>query len=407
MDLSPNTQLTGLAIPVEGIHTREERLNPFPWFAKMRQTSPVTYDERRSSWDLFRYDDIVTVLKDPATFSSVRPTAGPVLLGSIIGMDPPKHHQMRNIVSKAFTPKAISELEPRIAEIVHELANPLKSKQQMDLIHDISYPLPVIVIAELLGVPPEDRRLFKDWSDVIVKMPEDNTETEVQSFFQERQKTRQELDDYFMNVVTERRKNPREDLITRLVHAEVDGQHLTDQEIMEFCILLLAAGNETTTNLISNAIRKFIEEPHLQEHLRQHPTLMEKAVEEVLRFYSPVLATNRVVTKDTEIGGRKIKKGDQVIVWIASANRDENKFPEAAQFKVDRSPNPHLAFGNGAHFCLGAPLARLEARVALPIILSSFHNMEFPERTELTPIPSTFVYGVKSLPVKYIPTTIH
>lgn len=268
-------------------------------------------------------------------------------------------------------------------------------------------PLPVIVIAELLGVPAADRQLFKDWSDRIAESVEDDSEAAIQKFLADKEKVRRELDDYFMKVTLERRKQPEDDLITKLVQAEVDGEKLTDEEIMEFCILLLGAGNETTTNLITNAVRIFMEEPSLQEKLRQQPELMKGAIEEVLRYYSPILAMNRYATKDVEIGGKQVKKGDLVVTWIGSANRDEEKFPDADRFIVDRTPNAHLAFGQGIHFCLGAPLARLEALIALPLILAHFHDMRLPEGTKLEAIPSTFVYGVKELPVQFTPAAYH
>nr|WP_239565176.1 cytochrome P450 [Brevibacillus fulvus] len=397
-----------MAIPVKALATADKKLNPFPWFKEMRQTQPISFDQHRQCWDLFRYDDILAVLKNPQTFSSARPAVGAVLLGSILSMDPPKHNQMRAIVSKAFTPRSIAELAPRITQITEELLHQAKGKQQIDLVKEISTPLPVIVIAELLGVPPEDRKLFKDWSDVIAETVEDDSEATIKRFMERRGRTRQELDQYFMQVVAERRKQPRNDLITKLVEAELDGQKLQDEEIMEFCIVLLAAGNETTTNLITNAVRLFTERPELQEKLRQEPQLMETAVEEVLRFYSPILAMNRYATEDVQLNGQQIKKGQQVVTWIASANRDEQKFSDAEQFVADRSPNHHLAFGHGIHFCLGAPLARLEANIALPLILKHFHQLELVPGSDLKPIPSTFVYGVKSLPIQFKPgTTFH
>ncbi|MCM3472111.1 cytochrome P450 [Brevibacillus borstelensis] len=407
MDLSSQSKVSGFVIPVEGLKSPEERLQPFAWFQKMRKEFPVSFDAKRNSWDLFRYDDILAVLKDPAAFSSVRPQQGPVLLGSILGMDPPKHHQMRNIVSKAFTPRSIAELEPRITEIMGELIAQTEGKTEIDLLQSISIPLPVIVIAELLGVPAADRQLFKDWTDRIAESVEDDSEAAIQKFLADKEKVRRELDDYFMKVTLERRKQPEDDLITKLVQAEVDGEKLTDEEIMEFCILLLGAGNETTTNLITNAVRIFMEEPSLQEKLRQQPELMKGAIEEVLRYYSPILAMNRYATKDVEIGGKQVKKGDLVVTWIGSANRDEEKFPDADRFIVDRTPNAHLAFGQGIHFCLGAPLARLEALIALPLILAHFHDMRLPEGTKLEAIPSTFVYGVKELPVQFTPAAYH
>ncbi|PUA35690.1 cytochrome P450 [Paenibacillus elgii] len=387
--------------PVKELSAKKAQIDPFPFFRQCRESTPVRYDTQRECWDIFRYEDVYNVLKDPATFSSVRPIKGPVLLGSIIGMDPPKHMQMRGIVSKAFTPKSIEELGPRIASITEELLNAVVNEEATNLVHDLAVPLPVIVIAELLGIPAQDRRLFKEWSDSIVKGPDSGSKEDMHRLYLEREKTRHELDDYFLKVIAERRNRPEDDLLTKLVEAEVNGECLNDMEIVEFCILLLAAGNETTTNLITNSVRRLAEDPALQAILYDQPALIESFIEEVLRYYSPVLSLSRYATKDVQIGNTEIRKGELIIPWIGSANRDEEKFADADRFIADRSPNPHMAFGFGNHFCLGAPLARLEAKIALRILSNRITNIRFADHFEFKPIRSPFVYGVEELPIVF------
>lgn len=390
----------GVLIPIPELTTDEGRTNPFPWFADMRKNQPARFDEVRGCWDVFRYDDVRAVLKDPKLFSSARPSSGPVLLGSIIGMDPPRHTAMRGIVSKAFTPKTVADLAPRIASITHELLDAVLDQRKMDVLYDLAYPLPVVVIAELLGVPAQDRQLFKDWSDMIVKGPEDTSEAAFAALREEKWRVRKELDAYFLAVIEKRRTSPQDDLITRLVQAELDEEKLTDEEVLEFCILLLAAGNETTTNLLANAVRRMIEQPELFSFLAQSEERVKVMIEEVLRFYPPILATNRIATEDTQVAGQRIQKGQQVTVWIGSANRDPAHFAEPDRFVADRNSNPHMSFGFGIHFCLGAPLARLEAQVALGILLQRVQRMRFMKEQPWHPIPSPFVYGTKELHVQ-------
>ena len=385
-------------IPMAELDTADKRLQPFDIFNKLRGNSPVRYDESRSCWDVFRYEDVHRILKDPATFSSVRKLAG---RDTILTMDPPRHTQMRAIVNKAFTPKVVNDLAPHIASIADELLNAAADKGQMDLVRDLAVPLPVIVIAELLGVPPKDRHLFKEWSDLLVKGPEVNTDEAFHQVMTEKAQAMKELNDYFAAIVAERRKEPKEDLISLLLAAEIEGQQLNDEELHGFCILLLAAGNETTTNLITNAVRRLTEDPELQPQLHGQPERIPGFIEEVLRYYPPIQAIGRVATQDVEIHGTRIQAGQQVVSWVASANRDEAKFSEPDRFDMTRKPNPHLSFGFGTHFCLGAPLARLEGQVVIQHLLERLEAIEFVAGSELTTIQSPFVYGVKQFPVRF------
>ncbi len=389
-------------IPMAELDTTEKRLQPFPIYNKLRQTTPVRYDESRDCWDLFRYEDVHRILKDPETFSSNR---GLAVEGteSILTMDPPRHTQLRALVNKAFTPKVISDLAPHIKFIINELIDSVKERDKMDLVHDLAIPLPVIVIAELLGVPPQDRKLFKEWSDILVKGPDENTDEAFSQVMEEKVQAIQELNSYFAEIIEQRRTDPQEDLISLLLSAEIEGQKLNEKEILGFSIVLLAAGNETTTNLITNAVRILTEDTTIQQQLRENPELISSFIEEVLRFYPPIQAIGRVATSDIEIGGKQIKKGDQVVSWVASANRDETKFTESDVFIADRRPNAHLSFGFGIHFCLGAPLARLEGQIALRTIVERMEDIRYITGTPLSYIQSPFVFGVKQFPITFHP----
>ncbi|KEO84141.1 cytochrome P450 [Tumebacillus flagellatus] len=397
---------SGIMTPVKGLMTREERLNPFAFFQNMRETAPVRYDQDRDTWDVFRYEDVYRVLSDHTTFSSNR---NAVLRSnqssdnaSLIAMDPPQHTKYRNIVNRAFTPKRVQDLAPRIEEITRELLDAVEGTGEVDLIREFAGPLPVIVIADILGIPAADRHLFKEWSDKLVESPHAQHDEAYQASMMEKARVSQELGAYFKKQLDARRVTPGDDLLTVLLEAEVEGERLNEQQLLSFCLLLLVAGNETTTNLITNAVRAFAEQPELQTKLRENPDLIPSAVEEALRYYSPVAAIpSRFATQDVELGGQWIKQGDQVVAWLNSANRDEAKFPNADQFLVDRNPNPHLAFGWGIHFCLGAPLARLEGQIALKAIIERMPNIRFKAGTELQPVTSTLVFAVKELPITF------
>ncbi|MED4582383.1 cytochrome P450 [Brevibacillus choshinensis] len=404
MTLNADKQATRYAniIFIKELARNDKQLFPFPIYRELREKTPVRFDEERGSWDVFRYEDVHRILKDPATFSSRR---GLEVRGeTLLTMDQPKHTHMRNLVNKAFTPKAINDLAPRITSITNELLDQVIKNGKMDVVHDLATPLPVIVIAELLGVPSKDRMLFKDWSDTMVKGVEGNSEEAFAQMVAERDKAEKELAEYFLTILNERRNKPEDDLVSALLVAEIDGEKLQEQEILRFCILLLVAGNETTTNLITNAIRIMTEQPAIQDQVRQHPEFVKTTVEETLRYYPPIVAIGRIATQDVEIGGQLIREGQQVVSWVGSANRDPEKFEKPDTFLPDRKPNPHMGFGFGIHFCLGAPLARLEAQIALDIMLSRFSDMQLA-KAPLTPIPSPFVFGVKTYPITFTART--
>jgi cytochrome P450 len=370
----------------------------YAWYASMRQAAPVHFELAQQCWHVFRYDDVQRALTEWETFSSdfaSQMGSGEqrdALSSSIISQDPPRHRSLRSLVSKVFTPRAVADLAPRIQQIADELLAPVIPTGQLDVTQDFGFPLPVTVIAELLGIPIEDRDRFQRWSNAIVGSSE-----QVQGY----SPAQRELGQYFYQIIEERRSAPRNDLISALIQAEVDGQRLSLTELLGFCILLLVAGNETTTNLIGNAVRCFAEDPATWRRLRENPALLPGAIEEVLRFLSPVqMLPTRFAKVDTQLGGQELRAGQQVILWLGSANRDEAKFPDAASFLLDRSPNQHLAFGLGIHFCLGAPLARLEAQIALGALLAGCPNLEIDE-TGAELVSGSIVYGYKRLPVHF------
>jgi cytochrome P450 len=375
-------------------------LDPFPQYEKMRESAPVFQDEASGSWHVFRYDDVQRVLSEHGTFSSRMggddpSETGQLFAASLITADPPRHRQLRSLVTQAFTPKAVDALAPRISALTEELLDGIASQGSADLIAELAYPLPVIVIAELMGIPAEDRDRFKHWSDVIVSQTQTGAQTADHS------STNREMTEYFLTLIEYRRRQPGTDLISNLLVAEIDGQKLSVAELLGFCSLLLVAGNETTTNLIGNAVLSFTEQPGTMERLRAGPSLLPHAIEEVLRYRSPVQSMYRVTATDTTLGDVHVPAGAPLVAWIGSANRDERQFREPEQFDIDRTPNRHLAFGHGIHFCLGAPLARLEARIALQGILDRLPGLTLAPGARLERMDSTIIYGVKELPVSW------
>ncbi|MDQ1914731.1 cytochrome P450 [Paenibacillus sp. GD4] len=393
--MNPTKYANNLSMPE--LDTLEKRLNPFELLSKLRKETPVRYDPVRSCWDVFTYEEVHRILKDAATFSSVRSNAGGQ---NLLFMDPPKHTQMRDLVNKAFTPRVIEGLAPRIRSVTEELLAAITG-EEMDVVAELATPLPVIVIAELLGVPSKDRQLFKRWSDSLVESAEGVSDEAFQRLNEKRIQVVMELSQYFKGILEQRSQQLQDDLISALLQAEIEGERLSERELIHFCILLLAAGNETTTNLITNGVRLLAERPELQTELENNLELIPGFVEEVLRFYPPIVAIGRVAAKDTMIGGHTIKAGEQVISWVGAANRDEAKFTAAEQFNLHRKPNPHISFGFGIHFCLGAPLARLEGRIAFELLLRHIRDIRQIPGKPTPPIPSSFVFGMKQYPISF------
>jgi cytochrome P450 len=314
-------------------------------------------------------------------------------------MDPPQHRKLRALVSQAFTPRVVAGLEPRITALTAELLD--RTGERFDLIDALAYPLPVIVIAELLGIPSADQPLFRTWADVLLSQEIDRDQALGEA--SERAvtavaPTMREMNVYFLDHIRARRKSPSTDLTSKLVEAEVDGQRLADEEIVGFVGLLLIAGHITTTATLGNSVVCLHENPGAAAEVRADPALLPAAIEEVLRVRPPFPRVGRLTKVDTEVGGVALPAGQVVMPWLTAANRDERVFPEPHRFDIHRRPNPHLTFGHGIHFCLGAPLARLEARVALRLLLERYRDIEVAHDEVEQRNPFTMV-AVTRLPV--------
>ena len=393
----------------EALSSRQQWLEPFDWYRQMRTESPVRYDETRELWDVFRYEDVKDVLDTDSVFSA-DPTnlpgfeqevastdeEPPPVFETMLFADPPEHSRLRGIVGAFFQPRAIREQTDRIHELTDSYLDDLDG--EFDLVSGLAYPMPVDVIAMMLGVPTDDRAQFKQWSDTLIERPNAQTEAEMEAYQQRQQTVQQEMSEYFSELIEARRAEPQDDLISAVIDAEVDGQGLTHRELVGFCTLLLVAGNITTTNLITNAMRCFTAQPGLLDELRAGEKSVSTAIGEALRYRSPVQALFRVTTEPVDLGGKQIPEGEGVVVWLGSANRDERVFDRADEFVANRQPNQHLSFGHGTHYCLGAPLARLEANIALESLLDRFETIE-PVDSELQPIRSSFIYGVEEYPL--------
>jgi cytochrome P450 family 109 len=374
----------------------EEILESYTGFEKMRVEHPVVYSEEMRMWQVFRYEDVSQAITNHTDFSSTIMGASDasVLKDTLVATDPPDHRKLRNLVNLAFTPKSVARLSGRITEITQELLDEVLPRGKMDIVPDIAFPLPAKVIAEMIGVPGEDWDIFKRWAligDAEGRVEDDGT-TEMS--------LKSELSIYFADLLQERRKAPREDLITSLSNAQIDGEHLSDREIIDFCILLLLAGQETTKNLIANAILCFTDHPDAMQKLIHEPALMPAAIEEVVRYLPPAWFVLRLTTKEIELSGQRIPAHKPVMAWLASANRDPEQFPDPNRFDIQRTPNRHIGFGHGIHFCVGAPLARVEAQIVLPMLLQQLKGLQ---RVKDVPIKVSrgLVFIIRNLPVTF------
>jgi cytochrome P450 len=384
------------------------RRDPFALYARARREHPVWAPDGAPVVSIFRYDDIQAILRDPATWSSRFPPPPGFtpedLPPSMLVTDPPEHTRLRGLVNQAFTPRMIRRLEPRMREIAEELVAAAVARGDVDLVEALTYPLPVIVIAEIIGIPAEDRAQFKEWSDAAVEnlgavfmgpLPPERIARQRQ--------VRVAMEEYFRGLVEDRRHRPREDLLSGLVAAELEGSRLSFDELLAMLVLLLVAGNETTTTLIGNAVLALLEHPRALAAVRAQPELLPRAVEEVLRWSSPVQMDPRRATRPAEIRGHRIEPGQIVLSWLGSANRDETVFERPEEFDVTRGDNRHLAFGFGPHYCLGASLATLEAEVALGVLLARTRSFARVDDAPLPLHPSIVFRAVTKLPLALEP----
>src|SRR5438067_3076590 len=351
------------------------RDNPYPLYRHLHATAPVQWNDVLEAWTLARYADVMFSLTDPrfSADRSIQPVDSSWVAKSMLVSDPPDHTRLRALVQKAFTPRMIDQLRPRIIAIIGELLDRIAERDgQFDLIADLAYPLPVVVIAELLGVPPEDRSVFHEWSALLAASLDPLVSPEL---MQRVLPAREALHTYLRGIIAERRREPKSDLISALVSVEERGDTLSEPELVVMCTLLLIAGHETTVNLIGNGTLALLEHPGQLERLRADPSLIGSAIEELLRFDSPVQLTGRIAAEQIQIDGQTISAGAWVLPLLGAANRDPAQFAEPDVLDLGRNPNSHVAFGRGIHFCLGAPLARLEAEVAIGMLVRKFKNL--------------------------------
>jgi cytochrome P450 len=371
-------------------------IDPYPTFARLRAETPVLWHDDAQLWTIARHDDVMRISRDPTTFCSgkgvlpadrQRDVTG---AESILFLDPPDHQRHRKLVSPAFTPRRIAALEVRVRELARELLDDVRSGASVDFASAVAVPLPMLVIAEMLGIPVEDRDRFKVWSDAMIDAATEPKDETYQLAF--------ELWEYFEKIIEQRRAEPADDLVSVIAHAEVDDVPLTNAELNGFCMTLLVAGNETTRNLITGGVEALAHNPDQLQRLVDDRSLVPSAVEEMLRWVTPVMNFARTATKDVEVRGQKIGAGQMVFMLYGAANRDAEVFGSSADtFDVGRHPNPHVAFGFGEHFCMGASLARLEARVLFDELLQRFSTIELagePER-----LRSSLMRSLVHLPV--------
>jgi cytochrome P450 len=379
---------------------------PYDAFRKLRERAPVAwhpYKDGPGFLALTGYDEVVAVSRDSVTWSSETDAVyfdvpGPDDFADMRGvmmltMDPPRHTKLRALVNKGFTPRQVAKLNERIADMARDVVDKVIEKGECDFVKDVAGALPSYVIAELLGIPLEDGyRLYELTEITNAGLLGDArvSEAGMQMFA------------YAAELATRKRAQPGDDIATSLLHAEVDGQRLTDMEFNFFFILLLNAGGDTTRNLVAGGMRVLMENPEELAKLEADPSLLPTAVEEMLRYVSPVISFVRTATKDTELRGVRVNKGDRAAMFYPSANRDETQFADPDLFDITRTPNPHMAFGGGGtHFCLGANLSRVEAAAIVPEVLSRMKNLELAGRVER--MPSTLINGIHSMPVRFTP----
>jgi cholest-4-en-3-one 26-monooxygenase len=388
---------------------------PHEWFTYLRRNAPIWHapepDSARGYWVFTKYDDVVAIGRDAKTFSSDQRRGGVVGIEDLgmqadweggqlmLTMDPPDHTRHRRLVNRGFTPRMIGMLEPHIRDVTVAIIEQAIAKGEGDFVVDVAAELPLQVIAELMGVPLEDRHKVFDWSNRMVG----SDDPEYSVSMEDAQSAQIEMFMYAQALADRKRAEPRDDIITKLLSADIDGDQLSEMDFNLFFMLLAVAGNETTRNAISHGMNAFLENPDQYQMLVDKPELMDSAIEEILRWASPVMYFRRNVTTDSEYKGHQLKEGDKVTIWYVSANRDEDVFADPFRFDITRSPNEHVAFGGGGpHHCLGASLARMEMRLFFEELTKRVHRVE---RTgEPVRLRSNFIGGIKHLPVRFEPT---
>ena len=389
--------------------------NPYPFYHKLRAADPVHFSTDLQAWVLTRYDDVTVATGDDRLSSNrmafyLNPIApksrdrlGPLCeyMSRWMSMkDPPDHTRLRGLVSRAFTPRSIEALTSKIQAISERLIDDFGDDGRVDLIERFAFPLPSTVICEMLGIPSDDQHQFRKWSNDIVAFSAGSGMV-LEKVAEQAQASQLALVEYCRCIISQRRRQPRDDLISRLISVEEKGAQLTELELHAMCVQLFVAGHETTTNLIGNGVMALLQDPGYFQRLREQPGLLKTAIEELLRYDSPVQRAGRTAREELEISGKRITKGQSVMLMFGSANRDPQQFANPDSLILDRKPNRHLAFGRGPHFCIGAPLARLEAQIALETLLFRLANVELVEG-EHRWRPSMAMRGLESLQIEFL-----
>jgi cytochrome P450 family 142 subfamily A polypeptide 1 len=375
--------------------------NPHDELRWMRENDPVYWDEAGGVWGIARYDHIKEIESDPATFSNaggIRPDTGPIPM--MIDMDDPEHRNRRKLVSKGFTPNRVREQEPGIHRIVHALVDEVCERGACDFIWDIAAWVPLIMIGDALGVEPEDRHDLLRWSDDLLR----GLGTDDLELLQKTMDAFSGYTAYASNVIADRRGCPRDDVMSILVHAEVDGDRLDDDSILHESLLILIGGDETTRHVMSGGMYQLLAEPERWERLKADRSLVVPAVEEMLRWVSPIKNMCRTATRTVEYRGKTIQEGQKLLMLYPSGNRDAERFPDPDTFDMERTPNDHIAFGFGTHFCLGSSLARLELRALFDVVADRLPDLRLATDSEPGHRAANFVSGYEAMPVTFTPT---
>ena len=377
--------------------------DPHPKYEWMRTHAPVYFDERNGVWGFASYESVITASKDPATFSNaggIRPDNGPIPM--MIDMDDPQHWKRRKLVNKGFTPRRVRDSEAKIRAVCDAIIDEVCEQGECDFVRDIASPLPMIMIGDMLGVRPEDRSDLLRWSDDMVSAQSGKATDE------DWQKAMEAMEGYTAfctRAVAERQQQPTDDLMSILVHAEVDGDRLVPDEVLHESLLILVGGDETTRHVISGGMEQLLLNPDQRKLLLDDPSSIGPAVEEMLRWVSPIKNMCRTVTHDTDYMGQRLRAGQKCMLLYESANRDETKFPDPYRFDVQRHPNEHVAFGFGSHYCLGQALARLELSVMFEQVLSRLPDLDFASDPDGLPRRrANFISGLESMPVRFTPS---
>ena len=377
----------------------ELHADPYRWYRRLQIKDAVHRSRLFNGWILSKYADVDAVLRDHKRFANDSNNASDNPLDaqdiptrSMLYRDPPDHTRLRSLVSKAFTPRSIDALRPRVEMIVDELLDSVGDAESFDVIDALAYPLPVIVIAEMLGIPPEDRDRFRGWSNDVAHSLEP-LQSEEDS--RRAQRSVEELREYLSAIIEQRRLQPRDDLISALTAAEDEGDKLTHEELLLTLVLLLVAGNETTKNLIGNGLLALLRHPDELKKLRENPDLIEPAIDELLRLDSPVQIDGRTALEDVMIGGKQVKRGQRVVLLIGAANRDPDVFSDPDRLDLSREAKNHISFGRGIHHCLGAPLARIEGQIAFRKLIERFPDIRLDETPQFR--NQVVLRGMKSL----------